>query len=257
MRHATCEQTGHGHLARRSKTRRPGAIIVLTAILLIVLMALLALSIDTGYMYTMQTELDRSVDAAALAGAASLVEGTDTAADKVVEYLVRNPVGDNPGAITDDTLAAFTSHFLHQHADDFSVAIGNWNPDTGQLEPAGQYPSAVEVTMTYPNLPLFFGRVLGKDNFSISGRAIAMYQPRDIVLVLDYSGSMNDDSELRAISKLGYESVLENLEQIYGELGSPQYGLLEFTPKYIVVKGATPEGDGHPEIKVEYRYRSV
>ena len=52
---------------------------MLTAILMIVLMALLALSIDTGYMYTMQTELDRSVDAAALAGAASLVEGTDIA----------------------------------------------------------------------------------------------------------------------------------------------------------------------------------
>ena len=50
---------------------------MLTAILMVVLMALLALSIDTGYMYTMQTELDRSVDAAALAGAASLVEGTD------------------------------------------------------------------------------------------------------------------------------------------------------------------------------------
>ena len=62
--------------------------------MLIVLMALLALSIDTGYMYTMQTELDRSVDAAALAGAASLIEGTDIAHERVIEYLVRNPVGD-------------------------------------------------------------------------------------------------------------------------------------------------------------------
>jgi len=77
---------------------RRGAIVLLTAVLLIVIMAVLALSIDTGYMYTMQTELDRSVDAAALAGAASLVDGPQVAGDKVVEYLVRNPVGGAGGA---------------------------------------------------------------------------------------------------------------------------------------------------------------
>ena len=61
--------------ARRRRGSRRGTIIVLSAVLMIVLMGLLALSIDTGYMYTMQTELDRSVDAAALAGAAMLVQG--------------------------------------------------------------------------------------------------------------------------------------------------------------------------------------
>ena len=44
-------------------------------------------------MYTMQSQLDRSVDAAALAGAAALIEGTDAANESVIEYLVRNPVG--------------------------------------------------------------------------------------------------------------------------------------------------------------------
>ncbi len=230
---------------------------MLTAILMIVLMALLALSIDTGYMYTMQTELDRSVDAAALAGAASLVEGTDTAGDKIVEYLVRNPVGSNEGAVSNDQLAEFTTQFLAAHADDFTIQIGNWNSDNGQLEPAEKYPSAVEVTMRYPNLPLFFGRVLGKEDFTIEARAIAMYQPRDIVLVLDYSGSMNDDSELKSIGALGYNVVMDNLEQIYGELGSPTYGDLEFQPKYLVVDGQPPMSEDQPQIKVEYRYRSV
>ncbi len=254
-RQVYCEVGQHNH-ARRRPPRR-GAIIVLTAVLMIVLMALLALSIDTGYMYTMQTELDRSVDAAALAGAASLVEGPDTASDKVVEYLVRNPVGDNVGAISNAQLAEFTATFLADHSGDYSVAIGNWNATTGQLEPAAQFPSAVEVSMTYPNLPLFFGRVLGKDSFSVEARAIAMYQPRDIALVLDYSGSMNDDSELKSIGSLGYDVVMANLEQIYGELGSPQYGLLEFLPKYITVQGPPPGAEGEAQIDVEYRYRSA
>ena len=123
MRNQVCSRPGHHDHARRQPKRRRGAIIVLTAILMIVLMALLALSIDTGYMYTMQTELDRSVDAAALAGAASLVEGNDTASDKIVEYLVRNPVGGDEGAISDDTLAEFTTQFLATHADDQHVRV--------------------------------------------------------------------------------------------------------------------------------------
>ena len=69
--------------SRRKRTRRKGAIVVLAAVLITVLLAMLAMSIDTGYMYTMQTQLDRSVDAAALAGAPGLVEGTDVANESV------------------------------------------------------------------------------------------------------------------------------------------------------------------------------
>ncbi len=257
MRNRVCHQTGHFDSARRVLKRRRGAIIVLTAILMIVLMGLLALSIDTGYMYTMQTELDRSVDAAALAGAASLVDGTQQASDKVVEYLVRNPVGSSEGAITDERLAEFTSQFLADHGSDYDVQIGNWNAVTGQLEPVSQYPSAIAVSMRYPNLPLFFGRVLGKGSFSIESQAIAMYQPRDIALVLDFSGSMNDDSELQAVSKLGFTNVMNNLQQMYAQLGSPQYGDLEFEPQYITVEGQPPLDATQPQITVEYRYNAV
>ncbi len=257
MRKQVCNQTGHRDPARRTAKRRRGAIIVLTAIMMIVLMGLLALSIDTGYMYTMQTELDRSVDAAALAGAASLVKGTDEASDKVVEYLVRNPVGNSEGAVTNDRLAEFTAQFLADHGNDYQVQIGNWNPVSGQLEPVAQYPSAVAVSMSYPNLPLFFGRVLGKGSFSIESQAVAMYQPRDIALVLDFSGSMNDDSELQAIAKLGFDNVMANLQQIHTELGAPQYGDMQFAPQYITVEGPPPADASQPQITVEYRYNAV
>jgi hypothetical protein len=99
--------------------------------------------------------------------------------------------------------------------------------------------------------------VLGKGSFSIESQAIAMYQPRDIALVLDYSGSMNDDSELQAVPKLGFENVMANLQQIYTELGSPQYGTMEFDPQYITVIGQPPADDSKPQITVEYRYNSV
>ncbi len=242
---------------RRKLTRRRGTIIVLSAFMMIAMLAVLALTIDTGYMYTMQAQLDRSVDAAALAGAAGLVEGTDVANETVIEYLVRNPVG-QPGTITtNDELVQLTAKFLAEHSDDYDILWGNWNATTGQVEQTDQLPSAISVSMRYPNLPYFFAKALGKDSFSVESHAIAMYQPRDIMVVLDFSGSMNDDSELKSIGTFGYDAIMDGLQSMYQELGSPVYGNLQFEPQYITVEGQPPADASQPQITVEYRYTSV
>jgi len=214
---------------------------------MIVMMAILALTIDTGYMYSMQTQLDRAVDAAALAGAASLEEGQDIANQKAVEYLVRNPVGTGP--VTNNELGQQMSEFLADHKNDYTIKTGTWNDVTGKLEPSAQLPSAISVDMTYPNMPLFFGRALGKNTFQIHSRATAMFQPRDIMVVLDFSGSMNDDSELKSINRFGRQTIMSGLSQIYRELGSPTYGKMQFDPQYISVTKSYAT--------VEYRYTSV
>jgi hypothetical protein len=175
----------------------------------------------------------------------------------VVEYLVRNPVGNTEGAIAELDINARVAKFLVDHDEDLQIQWGNWNPQAGQLELTNELPSAIEVSMRYPNLPLFFGRVLGKDSFAVEARAIAMYQPRDIMLVLDYSGSMNDDSELKSIGVLGYDSVLANLEQIYEELGFPEYGNLQFEPQYITVAGQQPQYPTQPQLVVQYQGRAA
>ena len=188
---------------------------------MIVMMAMLALSIDTGYMYTMQAQLDRSVDAAALAGAAALIEGTDVAQEAAIEYLIRNPVGKQATAVTSEEMVELTAKFLAEHANDYDILWGEWNPVTGQISPTDQLPSAISVTMTYPNLPLFFARALGKDSFDLQSTAIAMYQPRDIMLVLDFSGSMNDDSELGSIGTFGKPAIMAGLSQMLHGTGFP------------------------------------
>ena len=243
---------------RSGRPARRGTILVLAALLMVIMMALLALSVDTGYMYTMQTQLDRSVDAAALAGASALVEGTDSADEKVIEYLVRNPVGKPQSVVTDDELVEMTAQFLAEHASDFEIVWGDWNPDNGQLQPTNQLPSAVKVSMSYPNLPFFFGRALGKDSFEVTSSAIAMYQPRDIMVVLDFSGSMNDDSELKSIGQFGLEALMDGFHTMYEELGSPVYGNMQVDPQYIRVEGVDPVDPAtQPKITVEYGYKSV
>jgi hypothetical protein len=107
--------------------------------------------------------------------------------------------------------------------------------------------------MTYRNLPFFFARALGRNDFTLTSRAIAMYQPRDIMVVLDFSASMNDDSEFGAISQFGKDAILAGLQQMYEELGSPVYGNMTFDPQFIKLEGADPQDGSQPKIYVEYR----
>lgn len=225
---------------------------------MIVLMAMLALSIDTGYMYTMQTQLDRSVDAAALAGASMLIDGTQQARETALEYLIRNPVQLQPTIVSDNDMVALSAQFLADHAHDYDILWGEWDPVQNRVNPTDQLPSAISVSMAYPRLPYIFGRVLGHDTFDLKSTAVAMYQPRDIMLVLDFSGSMSDDSKLSAIPRFGKTAVVNGLAQFYNELGSPTYGnVLTLEPQYITVKGVAPTGPTKPQISVEYRYKSV
>ena len=164
-------------------------IMIMMRRMMIMMMAMLAFTIDLGYMYTMETQLQRSVDAAALAGAGSLVDGEDEANDMVVEYLVRNPVGKNVVINGDEQLSQEFSQFLADHSDDLQVKLGHWDSDSASFSESSDQPSAVSVKMTYPNNPLFFARFLGNDEFTVSAQSIAMYQPRDILVVLGAWGA--------------------------------------------------------------------
>lgn len=202
----------------RSARRRKGVIAVFSAILMVVMMAMVAFSIDVGYIANVQTDLQRAVDAGALAGAGVLVNGSQVAEQTVLNYIQMNKVATDPVA-----------------AGDVVIETGTWDETTRTFSPAvqGTVPSAIRVRAERNNEGLFFAPVIGTDSFDAAAEAIAVYQPRDIMLVLDYSASMNDDSELRHISSIGQANVEANLLQIYQELGSPVFGNMQWDPVYI------------------------
>jgi len=247
----------------RRRTRRKGSVLVLSAFLMIVMFAMVAFSVDLGYILTAQSEIQRSVDAASLAGVGMLAQGEDLALDTATEYLARNPVAD-PSSVGQSPSAQLAA-FQQNHADDYNISIGHWDPSavdpqTGQLGavvPAdGSAASAVHVTFQLKDHPLFFGPVLGTDTFSVKAEAIAVYRPRDLMLVLDYSGSMNDDTELKSIGNLGREVVEGRLLQCWQDMNSQTYGSLDFQPQYATVSNS-PSQSGEPLMTVEYRYKSV
>lgn len=245
------------HLTLPTSVPRRGVLVVLAAIFMIVMMGMLALSIDVGYMYTMQSQLQRSVDSATLAGAGALVNGDDAAIESVHEYLVRNPVGTQWQVYNNQPIESNIDHFKANYASGLNVNIGEWDAATHQVVASEHSPSTLGVRMTYRNMPFFFGHLLGRGHFDITAESVAAFQPRDIVLVLDLSASMNDDSEFQSINILGRSTVENNLNQIYQELGSPTYGNLQFAPEFAVVPGDTPQTSDQATVTVEYRFNQV
>ncbi len=209
-------------LSRSDGTQRKGAIAVLAAMLLIVIFGMVAFALDIGYILCTRTEAQRSVDAGALAGAGALGEGPAAAEEMARWYIEKNIVGGRTVA--------------HQET---QVEFGVWNDQTRLFETPAARPSAVRVAMGRGNQSLFFGGVFGRDTFSVRAEAIAVYLPRDIVVVLDYSASMNDDSELKHVSQLGKDQIVKNLRQIYTELGAPSFGNLQWEPVYISTNDPT------------------
>ena len=73
------EQAVVSRSPRHNPRSRRGNILVLSAFLMILMMAMVAFSVDVGYMALTKTEIQTATDAAALAGAGELVNGTAAA----------------------------------------------------------------------------------------------------------------------------------------------------------------------------------
>ena len=197
-------------------SKRRGAVIVLALFFMVAMLGMCAFGVDLGYISSTQTELRRAVDAGALAGAGVLVNGTAATTPVVREFVKANRIGGR---------AALDS--------EITVETGFWDAAAGHFTVSDDRPSAIRVFAERKKQPLFFAKIFGRNDFDIEAEAIAQYQPRDIMLALDFSGSMNDDSTFAARATLGQSHIEANLQQIYNELGQPTYGNMTFTPVFI------------------------
>ncbi len=213
MRAGSCSGRGRSRTGKTPSrwAGRKASVAVLLTIMMVVMVGFVALGVDVGYIASVRTELKRSTDAGALAGAGALVEGPEAAIARVHDFLGRNPVGSRAVDL-----------------DNVNIELGHWDLNNRSFSVSNQLPSAIRVRVDHVNQPLFFARIFGQEDFDLADESIAVYQPRDIVLVLDCSASMNDDSELRSIGKMGQNNVLNNLQQIYADLGSPTFGNMQW-----------------------------
>ncbi len=223
---------------------------MLAAVLLTAIFAFVALAVDTGAVLMTKTDMQNAVDAAALAASQEIVRAVEQAAEEgpgstgissLVEMNAREVAREVAAANGVQINPAQDVVFGRRSYDE---ATNSWPIEWG-AEPY----NVVKVTANrnQPNLEqpdgeieLSFGWAVGKSSVPLSVSAAAFVEARDLALVLDYSGSMNHDSQFRgpALDKLGQAAIEANLFDIWKDLGSPVYGNLPYKPDYVTVPKA-------------------
>ncbi|MHC4402876.1 MAG: DUF7305 domain-containing protein [Planctomycetota bacterium] len=158
------------------RPHRRGTVVVLTAVLLMVLFAMVAFAIDTGCIVHARTRLQRAADACALAAAGELPNIHDaTLAARTIATENHEAIGEGLALGDDDDEGG--------HLDPMEITYGLWDRDTATFQsppPYGYSPNAVRVTMqrsqaTGNPVGLLFGRLLGRSRCDVSASAIALY----------------------------------------------------------------------------------
>ncbi|HUG92270.1 MAG TPA: TadG family pilus assembly protein [Planctomycetaceae bacterium] len=154
--------------ARRAERRR-GAVLVLAAVVMIVVFAFTAFTVDVGYIALVRTQLQCAADSTALAAALHVGSDADAAKSDAVSAGAANLAAGNPVLLQPDS----------------DLEFGRWDEGTGTFVPLadGGDPSANAVRATCrlnqargSSVKLFFAPVLGINETDLTASAITMVE---------------------------------------------------------------------------------
>ncbi|MHC4876282.1 MAG: vWA domain-containing protein [Planctomycetota bacterium] len=192
--------------------KRRGVIALLAAVFLVMIFAFTAFTVDVGYISIIDQELQGAVDAAALAAAFELKQSDTT-----------EPVY---GAAEDLAAANQVNGQSLEVDRGNDVEIGFWDELTGTFTPMPgesdlSLTNAVRVNGTLSQnrdseVNLFFAPILGHSDVEMTSSAIAVIgrdRPRDVMLVIDRSGSMDDYNRM-VYTKAAALQLINELDEL-------------------------------------------
>ena len=202
---------------------------LLSMFCLVAAMAFAALTVDIGLLGLTRTDIQKAVDAAALAAALELGEAINEAAELELPPSEAIALAESNARDVAEDVANLNGVFVDGQVD---VTFGKriWNAAAGEFQILwGQEPpSVVKVTARRTNpdtaapdgqLPLFFSPVGGNNSTSMVTSAVAFIDARDFVVVLDFSGSMNYDTGFKHYQDPFSKSDIEaNLDDCWDAL---------------------------------------
>ncbi|CAE7464702.1 unnamed protein product, partial [Symbiodinium sp. CCMP2456] len=241
---------------------RRGVFIVLAAFVMIVLFAFLSLGLDSGLIAMEQTRLQNAVDAAALAASQEITSAVQNASDggdpnsislahakeMAVDVANRNGVYVNP-----DRDVIFGKRTYNEGTGKWDIT---WNEGPFNVVKVEAHRDQPDMSARDSKLPLAFGWAVGTPTIDLKAEAIAFVEARDMVVVLDFSGSMNDDSRYSSINRLGQDAIEANMVDIFNSM-NPNVGDLSFDQEYLTIVGKPPTSNAAPQNEVTFKDREV
>jgi len=203
---------------RRMFSDQRGQSAVWVAVSLTALMGMAGLTLDLGHAYVVRSQLQASVNAAALSGASAAGlynTGANSAANIAQTYAAQYPV---QGAGTAAVSTPCINLLMENNTGCTNDSSGN---ATGSV-PA----NAVRVHNT-ANVPMFFMKVFGVSSIQVGATAIAAMastQPWNVAIILDATGSMNSNDPYCSTSNTtaeqcamnGIQTMLKGINPCYG-----------------------------------------
>lgn len=171
--------------SKRLTIKRTGAMLVLIALTLPLVLIMVAFAVDVAWMQLVRTELRTATDAASRAGAKQLSLQQNEAAARIAaqDAASRNLVAGTPLVVRDNEIV-------------FGISRQASQASRFVFTPGGAQLNAVRVTGNRTAgsaggpVALFLGQVMGVTHFQPSQVATSTQLDRDICLVVDRSGSM-------------------------------------------------------------------
>ncbi len=187
------------------RSRRTGSVVLLAALALSVVLFVFAH--DVGYVVFVRAQLQASADATALATARRLGESVPA---------LRQAACTEAGS--------FVAEGERVQLQPQDVEFGIWDEATRSFVPTDTPSNAVRITTRHKitsDAPsgLYLARLLGRETLPVSTSAVARSTPRDIVLLVDLSGAMNDESEPVALPAMSESAETAMMQDLYYDLG--------------------------------------
>jgi Flp pilus assembly protein TadG len=214
---------------------------VLSAVCLVVAMGFVSLCVDVGYISLSKQRLQNGVDAAALAAAMEITNAIQNAGPDVTSVAA---YAESQARIKARDVAALNGIYIDMNRDvkfGQRKAVDNngtfaitWGASPCNVVKVTAHRDNADPTAQDSKLKLFFAGVMGSKNASLVVTAAAYVESRDIALVLDFSGSMNDDSTYSTLGSRDRTALEQNMQDIYNILdGLKDFGDLDFEPEWL------------------------
>ncbi|CAK9108565.1 unnamed protein product [Durusdinium trenchii] len=188
--------------------------------------------------------MQNAVDAAALAAAQEITAAVNNAPPEVTDVtqyareqarVVAAHVADLNGVyVNPQTDVQFGRRYFDETTQEFEV---EWDVTPSNVVKVAARRDQEDHTQPDGKLRLFFAGVTGDRFARVTADAIAYVESRDIVVVHDFSRSMNFDSYYtdEANERLNDSQIEDNIELIWNDLQMPNTGSLTFTPLHLTV----------------------
>lgn len=237
----------------RHNSRRRGAALVLLLMVIIPLLAFAALAIDLGLLAVARTQAQQAADSAAMSGARTL--NGDSANNN--NY---SNVGPNVNA------AGGRNSILSNPVQNAQITtrIGRYTYNTAQERFEGQFPgpSTENWTMTDVQVTanvyqqLAFAKLFNMSGVNVKAQATAAHRPRDVAVILDFSGSMRFASLLATPTSGNRTS--NNGDSVFPTFGhysatsTADLQSTSFTMPYAEPNVSTTTSDNRPSVVADF-----